>query len=458
MSPDRSFLQAVDPVPELSTSEVVVDLEARETDWEIAPGRTLRCWTYNGQLPGPTIEARVGDTLVVRLKNSLDEPTTIHFHGIRLPSVMDGTQGVQRLVAPGESFEYRFIVPDAGTFWYHSHHNETVQVERGLYGAVIVRGDDEPILDGERVLVLDDVKLDRKGRFAKFGGWIEQHTGRQGDVRLVNGQSEPELRVAAGHVERWRVVNASSARYIRLSVGGRPYSILGTSGGFIEAPVKVSEVLLPPGDRVEIAVGPFAEGEVLSVDSLAYDRHVGPPKTERFASVRVGPPEESIAMIPDRLRTIEPLAPRDAVANRVVRMSERLSIRRGTDFLINDEMHHTDRPVTVGELQVWDVENASHMDHPFHLHGFFFQVIDVNGVAPAFRSWADTVNVPPRGRVRIAWMPDDRPGFWMYHCHILEHHAGGMMANFAVVRSGHSEPGEVSIPGCHSTPAFNDTP
>ncbi len=458
MSPDRSFLQAVDPVPELSTSEVVVELEARETDWEIAPGRTLRCWTYNGQLPGPTIEARVGDTLVVRLKNSLDEPTTIHFHGIRLPSVMDGTQGVQRLVAPGESFEYRFIVPDAGTFWYHSHHNETVQVERGLYGAVIVRGDDEPILDGERVLVLDDVKLDRKGRFAKFGGWIEQHTGRQGDVRLVNGQSEPELRVAAGQVERWRVVNASSARYIRLSVGGMPYSILGTSGGFIEAPVKVSEVLLPPGDRVEIAVGPFAEGEVLSVDSLAYDRHVGPPKTERFASVRVGPPEESIAMIPDRLRTIEPLAPRDAVANRVVRMSERLSIRRGTDFLINDEMHHTDRPVTVGELQVWDVENASHMDHPFHLHGFFFQVIDVNGVAPAFRSWADTVNVPPRGRVRIAWMPDDRPGFWMYHCHILEHHAGGMMANFAVVRSGHSEPGEVSIPGCHSTPAFNDTP
>ena len=450
MTADHSLLPTVDPAPKPFASEVVVDLEAREADCDIAPGRTLRCWTYNGQLPGPTIEARAGDTLVVRLKNSLEEPTTIHFHGIRLPSAMDGTQGVQPLVAPGESFEYRFTVPDAGTFWYHSHHNETVQVERGLYGALIVRGDGEPVLDRERVLVLDDVKLDRKGRFAKFGGWIEQHTGREGDVRLVSGQSEPELRVAAGQVERWRVVNASSARYVRLSVGGRSCSLLGTGGGLIEAPVEVSEVLLPPGDRVDIAVGPFVEGEVVSLDSLAYDRHVGPRKTERFATVRVGPAEKSNAMIPDRLRTIAPLAPREAVANRVVTMSERLSIRRGTDFLINDEMHHTDQPVTVGELQIWDVENASHMDHPFHLHGFFFQVIDVNGAPPAFRAWADTVNVPPRGRVRIAWMPDDRPGFWMYHCHILEHHAGGMMANFAVVRPGQSDTGGMSAPACHA--------
>jgi FtsP/CotA-like multicopper oxidase with cupredoxin domain len=165
--------------------------------------------------------------------------------------------------------------------------------------------------------------------------------------------------------------------------------------------------------------------------------------------VRVGPAERSMAMIPDRLRTIEPLAPNNAVANRVVKLSERLSIRRGTDFMINDEMHHTDKPVTVGELQVWDIENASHMDHPFHLHGFFFQVIDVNGVAPAFLSWADTVNVPPHSHVRIAWMPDDRPGLWMYHCHILEHHAGGMMANFAVVRSGDAGPDASAMLKCH---------
>jgi FtsP/CotA-like multicopper oxidase with cupredoxin domain len=435
--------------PAREPAEVVIELEARAADWEIAPGRTLPCWTYNGQVPGPTIEARAGDTLVVRLKNSLAEPTLIHFHGLRVPAPMDGTQVVQTPVAPGESFEYRLTVPDAGTFWYHSHYNETVQVERGLYGAIVVRGADEPVVDGERVLVLDDMKLNWRGGIAKFGGWMESHMGREGDLRLVNGKSEPELRVSAGQIERWRVVNASNARYVRLSLGGKTFSIVATGGGLIESPVGATEVLLPPGDRADIAVGPFAEGEVLPLESLPYDRHTGKRKTERFATIRVGPALRSIARIPQRMRTIDPLASPNETPNRFVKMSERLSVRRGTDFMINDEMHHTDKPVTVGELQVWDIENASHMDHPFHLHGFFFQVLSVNGVAPAFRSWEDTVNVPPRGRVRIAWMPDDRPGFWMYHCHILEHHAGGMMANFAVVRAGDARPDDAAMPSCH---------
>ena len=427
-------------------TEVVVELEAYAAEWEVAPGRKLQGWTYNGQVPGPTIEANVGNTVVVRLKNRLSEPTTIHWHGLGVPAEMDGTQVVQRLVQPGETFEYRFDVWNAGTFWYHSHHNETVQMERGLYGALVVRGIDEPRLDRERVLVLDDVKLNRKGDdFASFGGWIEEHTGREGSIRLVNGVQEPMIQIAAGQLERWRFVNASSARYILLSLGGTEFSIIGGAGGLIEAPVNVTQHLLPPGDRVDIVVGGFAEGAELSIESLPYDRHTGKKKVERFASIRVTAEEPSHARVPSRLRHIEPLASAEAEPTRVVTMSERLSLRRGTDFMINNEMHHNDAPVTVGELQIWDVVNASHMDHPFHLHGFSFQVLSINDAAPAFRSWEDVVNVPPHGRVRIAWMPDDRPGYWMYHCHILEHHAGGMMANFEVVR-----PGESATPMEHS--------
>src|SRR5687767_604864 len=155
----RSHQAIHDATAHETPSEVVIDLEARPADVEIAPGRTVHAWTYNGQLPGPTIEARVGDTIVVRLTNRLEEPTTIHWHGVRLPAAMDGTQVVQQLVAPGETFEYRFTVPDAGTFWYHSHHNETVQMERGLYGALVVRGVSEVAVDRERVLMLDDMKL-----------------------------------------------------------------------------------------------------------------------------------------------------------------------------------------------------------------------------------------------------------------------------------------------------------
>ena len=139
-----------------------VELEARETDWEYAPGHRLRGMGFNGSIPGPLIEAEVGDTIRARLTNNLAEPTTIHWHGLRVPAAMDGTASVQPVVEPGESFDYEFTVPDAGTFWYHSHVNETEQLERGLYGPLVVRGPGEPTLDADRVLMLDDLKLDRR--------------------------------------------------------------------------------------------------------------------------------------------------------------------------------------------------------------------------------------------------------------------------------------------------------
>ena len=414
---------------------VRVALEACEAEWELVPGRRTRVWAYAGQVPGPVLEARVGDVLEVRLTNRLPEATTIHWHGLRLPAPMDGTESVQHVIAPGDSFTYRFLLPDAGTFWYHPHTHETAQLERGLYGALVVRGPGEPRLDAERVLVLDDVKLDRDGQIEPLGGLVEHHDGRQGGTVLVNGRHEPALTMAAGQVERWRVVNAASARYVRLSVGGRPFTLLGTDGGLIEAPVTMTEILLAPADRVEIAVGPFAEGESIVVESLAYDRRaIARPKAVRFATVRVGAAQPSRAAIPATLRRIEPLVDGPTSATREVHLGVRPSLRTGVKFVVNKEAHHRDAPVRVGELQVWDIVNDTLMDHPFHLHGFFFQVVAVNGEPPAFRSWEDTVNVPPRSRVRIAWLPDDRPGEWMYHCHILEHHASGMMGHFAVVR------------------------
>jgi FtsP/CotA-like multicopper oxidase with cupredoxin domain len=391
-------------------------------------------WGYNGVVPGPVIDVHVGDVLDVQFTNRLPEPTNIHWHGLRVPAAMDGTESVQTPVPPGGTFRYRFRLPDAGTFWYHPHFNETVQLERGLAGALIVRGPDEPSLDRERILVLDDLRLDKSGQIAASGGFVERHDGREGDLRLVNGAAEPVIEIAAGQIERWRVINVSSARYIKLSIGGVPFRILGTDGGLIEAPVAADHVLLAPADRVDLAVGPFADGEELAVEALPYMRRtIRTRKTERFATVRAGAAQPSTARIPDRLRTIEPLAPADAAPSRTVKLGVKPSLRRGIDFVINKERHHHDRPVKAGELQIWDVVNTTLMDHPFHLHGFFFQVLAVNGTPPPWRSWEDVVNVPPRATVRIAWMPDDRPGSWMYHCHILEHHASGMMAHFDVV-------------------------
>jgi FtsP/CotA-like multicopper oxidase with cupredoxin domain len=354
---------------------------------------------------------------------------------------MDGTDMVQHPVEPGATFVYRIKLLDAGTFWYHSHSNEPVQVRRGMYGAVIVRGADEPVLDRERVLVLSDVSVEPTGELSPAS---DSH-GCDGNVRLVNGAAEPELTIRGGQVERWRVINASSARYVKLSVGGQPFSALGTSGGLLEAPVTLHDALLPPGDRIDIAVGPFEPGKTVAVLSSPYDRGLGTGASETFATLRVGLPADSKAVFPQRLGVIPPLVEGPVNPTREVRFGERPAGHGEVAYLINETQHLRAEDVVVGELQVWDIVNTSALDHPFHLHGFFFQVIERNGVAPAFRSWEDTVNVPAGGRVRISWMPDDRPGEWMYHCHILEHHAAGMMAHFRVVRAAsNQEPSQVS--------------
>lgn len=418
----------------MSGEIVPVVLEARESDWTIAPERVVRGYAFNGVVPGPTIEAKQDVPLEITFTNRLPEPTVLHWHGLRVPAEMDGTELVRRPVKPGETFVYRFTPPDAGTFWYHPHANETEQLEKGLYGALVVRSRDELALDGEKILVFDDLRVNSKGEIARFGGLRDRHNGREGNVRLVNGTSEPELLMAAGQIERWRVINASSARYVRLSLGGTPFQIIGTDGGFIESPVTATEVLLPPADRVELAVGPYTEGEVLSIDDMPYYRMAGRKGTQRFGTLKVGPPKSSAAVVPARLRTLPPMVPGQTAPTRTVTLGAKASFRRGLDFVINGERHHHDKPVRVGELQVWDLVNATMMDHPFHLHGFFFEVLTVNGRRPEFRSVEDVVNIPPKSTVRIAWVPDDRPGNWMYHCHILEHHAAGMMAHFEVVR------------------------
>src|SRR6476620_11517684 len=189
---------------------VEYNLEASMFNWEIAPGKTIEARGFNKQLPGPMLEANVGDTLVVRVTNNLSEATIVHWHGIRIPAAMDGTGMVQKPIEPGETFEYRFVVPDAGTFWYHSHHNETIQMERGMYGALIVKDETDPVTDRERVFMIDDMKLTENHQFSKPSGFFarlkERHDGREGDTDLLNGKEQPIVQMHAGQLERWRFI------------------------------------------------------------------------------------------------------------------------------------------------------------------------------------------------------------------------------------------------------------
>lgn len=421
----------------METKIQVYQLTASEFQWEVSDDKTVHAWGFNQSIPGPILRARKGDTMVIRVKNDLKESTVIHWHGIQLPAGMDGTDSVQRPIAPGEEFEYRFVVPDAGTFWYHSHLNETKQMERGMYGALIVDQHDSLKTDAERVLMIDDMKLTADNEFKKgnfLSRWIERHDGREGETLLLNGKVNYQIDMNAGQTERWRFINASSARYFRLFLGGKRFKLIATDGGLLEFPVELTELMIVPGERAEVLVGPFNEGESFEIESLKYDRMtMFKAKRARYGTVNVLGSKPSVFHMPERLRTIEPLASRDAAIKRKVKLSVGPSLKHGIDFLVNGETHANDKPVIAGELQVWEVRNASLMDHPFHLHGFFFQVLEINGKAPEYISWKDTINLRPLSRVKIAWMPDNRPGYWMYHCHILEHHEAGMMGHFEVV-------------------------
>ncbi|MFO0646456.1 MAG: multicopper oxidase family protein [Polyangiales bacterium] len=417
---------------------VEVDLEARMADWEYAPGRRVRAMTYNGQVPGPTLEARAGDTVVVHFTNRLDEPTTIHWHGVRVPANMDGGPHSQPPIAPGASFEYRFTVSDAGTFWYHPHMNESVQMERGLYGAIVVRGDREPRADVEGVLLLDDLLLGADGQIAPTGPLLEQHSGREGGVSLVNGRANVELPMRAGQRQRWRIVNAGSARFYRLSLPGHRFTVVGTDGGPVTTARALGELMLVPGDRLDVLVdGTGSPGSAATMQDLPYERGHGAGLTTAVDVLRVRYASDApVALLaaPAAGPRIEALST-SGVTPRTVSFNEHID--RDAErvvFTINDRSYPDvpDIMARVGATEVWDLVNQSEMEHPFHLHGFFFQVVSRNGVPEAEPTWEDTIQLRGMERVRIAFRPDNRPGHWMYHCHILEHVDNGMMGTVQV--------------------------
>jgi bilirubin oxidase len=430
---------AAPPVLENLSSEphtVEVRLTAAPTRLSLLPGTTTDVWAYNGRVPGPTLEVREGDRVIVHFKNELPEPTTVHWHGIHLPVNMDGSP--LDPVPPGASYDYVYTIPrgTAGTYWYHPHphHRTKFQVAMGLYGALIVRADDDPLPASlpEKLLILSDGRFDASGRIdlGHHGhvNPIDEANGYEGNTLFVSGQIQPTIAIRAGEVQRWRVINASASRFYRLSLPGHTFLHVGTDGGLFERGVERSEVLVTPSERVELLVrGTSAPGSRAVLQSLPYDRYAPqtrPADWERPREILTlvyseGARVTSVA-IPERLRPIPPLDVSKATATRLVVLFQ--------GFLNNrlfDEKR-VDFPAPLGATEIWQLENPLGMDHPFHLHGFQFQVLDRGGV-PEPRAWKDTVNVAKGELVRFVVRYDDYPGKWMFHCHILDHEDHGMM-------------------------------
>jgi FtsP/CotA-like multicopper oxidase with cupredoxin domain len=429
--------------PDLDPADdvVEVELEAKASEVEVAPGRRVRMWTYNGSLPGPLIEANVGDLVRVRFRNSLPEETTIHWHGLRVPSEMDGVPRVQSTIAPGDEFTYEFVVPDAGTFWYHPHVRSDEQVERGLYGSIVVRGLSEPETTSDRVVVLDDVLINPSTwQLAGFDQMMQGMVGRQGNVLLANGRAHPIVEVRPGGLHRFRFINAANARYFRLALPGRSFNLIGTDGGPLETPRKLREILLVPGQRADVVVvADDAADSALEWQTLPYDRGHGTgalPQAAVFQMRSTAEDAVTTPVVPSELGSIGPLSAPSK--RRKLELEESMGGHSGPGggavFSINGFVYPDTEVLngTLGTVEEWSIVNTTPMDHPFHLHGFRFQLASDDGVAPDFLAWRDTINVRAQTTTRFHVELEDHAGTWMFHCHILEHAERGMMGELQV--------------------------
>lgn len=416
---------------------VEVTLTASPLRVSLVPGTTTDAFAYNGQIPGPTLDVREGDKVIVHFRNDLPEPTTVHWHGIHLPFESDGSPF--HPVAPGKSRDYTFTVRpgSAGTYWYHPHpdHRTGYAIGKGLFGGIIVRAADDPLVSvPERLLILSDNRFLADGSIDfpaghSHQGAIDDENGREGPVIFVNGKVMPKLTIRSGEVQRWRIVNTSAGRIYRLAMPGTTFLHVGSDGGLFEKPVEVKEILLTTGERVELLVrGTGAPGQKSVLQNLPYNRYAPQTRPADWETTRdlltletTGEPAVTPPAIPSTLRRIPALDPAAATAVRTVVFSQGLINGRMMD------MARVDVSAQLGATEIWQVENVVGMDHPFHMHGFQFQVLDRNGVPEKFASWKDMLNIPRHETARLIVRYENYKGKWMFHCHILNHEDHGMM-------------------------------
>ncbi|MDH3402700.1 MAG: multicopper oxidase family protein [Acidobacteriota bacterium] len=458
-----ALAEDVNPDPEV----VEIFLTAREAVWDFNTGNDTAVFTYNGVLPGPMIEANVGDTLIVHLCNDLPVDTTIHWHGLETPANMDGSNISQGAVPPGGTFRYEFPLLFAGTFWYHPHVQTHVQVEKGLYGALIVH---DPLEDGEldlpgneHVLMLDDVWLDDDGQIVEpFLGTreevaIEQLNGREGNAFLLNGARFPTLTMERGVPHRLRVLNVANARFMRVSIPFVPMWRIGGDQGLIEHAILVppsgfgtppfsgdpgtrhesdpdptTGLLLSPGERADVVLV-LAEGDPVtwawhdtqrgrhSVEFLpdgtvvlAHDVPDGTNEVIHFALVVVeGPPGAVEWVPPDPLTTLTRIDTTDAPTLPLV-MGHTIP-----DWETGEVVFFVQAPgkpfealtprdvhsVTTHGTYVWEVKNLTGSHHNFHTHGWGFQHIETEFVD------LDFPNDPERNYVEPATHLENKDTF-----------------------------------------------
>ncbi len=416
-------------------------------------------WLYNNKLPGPVIRGTRDQNLKIQFTNQLDEPTTVHWHGIRLHNAMDGVSGLtQQPVQPGESFVYEFTPPDAGTYWYHAHHQSWNQVPRGLFGPLII-DETEPVFDRQHDLVLmlsdwlvdDDEVLDT----GSFGSPRHaSHAGRLGNFMTVNGKSRPVFDLYTDEWYRVRVINACSSRVLPFNPASFKASVIAVDGQPLPAPRKVDDVIrLAPSQRIDLLIRNDSPG-LLPLELLLRRQ------TFEFASLNFKQNASSaqstitsvnqVPTLPVNNKLTEPdvqnanqveLVMNGGAMSRLESLTHQGEVLQGRRFVetgqfwgFNGYAGMPENPLfsaSPGTSVVISLFNDTAFEHGIHLHGHHFRVISREGTELVNNDWHDTVLMSPGEKIKIALVADN-PGKWLIHCHMLAHAKAGMLSWFEV--------------------------
>ena len=413
--------------------------------------RRTAVWGYDGVVPGPLLRCRQGGAVRVRLKNDLPQPTSIHWHGVAIDNRMDGVVGLTQDAVPvGGSFDYAFTVPHAGTYWYHTHNRSWEQMARGLYGVLIVDEPDPPAVDRDLLFVIDDWRIGRDGQIdaASFGDshdWA--HEGRLGNRLSVNGADRPEIPVTAGERIRLRCVNTANARVFRLDLLPHEATLIALDGYPLDTPKPVRDPFwLAPGQRADLivdmdrdptsrlAVRETSTGEAYDCAFFDYgaDDRRGARKAHSDISLTPRPTPSGFdprtAQRAGLRMTGGAMGMMGRAMHRGRMMDMRSLVGEGRMWAFNGVAGDLDEPmasIPLGRTALIDMINDTRWEHAMHLHGHHVRVVRRNGAEVAGAPWRDTVLMRPMERMTIAFLADN-PGKWLFHCHMLEHQAGGM--------------------------------
>lgn len=399
------------------------------SDWQTRLRIPVEGAVYDGSYPAPTLRAQVGDTVRVDVDNRLSDPTTIHWHGLAVPFEMDGVSWMRDPIGSGETFTYAFTAEKPGTYWYHPHFDTAAQVDRGLYGALIVEDPSDPPVDRELVLLLDDWREDQS--IPVDADHVHGAHGAEG-LWTVNGLVRPQLEVQAGERIRLRLINTSNQGYLLLGGGEAPLRVIGRDQGLLPRSEQVERELLGPGDRADLLWTPGSDVPLPVLEDWPYSLHggeaLGEPVPLLDATVVGGAVAASLADWPAEDRPPTP----DTEAPAFVYTFQ--GSAHTDDWMINGERFPdvTVQQVPRGETFVFEVRNLSATEHPFHLHGLHMELVAANGVPPDQYADVDTHNIGLYGSARFR-VTADNVGAWMAHCHILPHGDEGMMTVLEVV-------------------------